>query len=54
MHALFTLRGGHTITGAPRFYSEFPSALRCRKHKVPAAGIAITEFDAEKQQLKLT
>ncbi len=51
---LFTLRGGHTITAALRDYSEFPSAVRCRKHKVPATGIAITEFDAEKQQLKLT
>lgn len=51
---LFTLKKGSTVTAALRDFSEFPSAAKCRKQKIPAAGIAIDEYDAEKQQIKLT
>lgn len=51
---LFTLKKGSTVTAALRDFSEFPSAAKCRKQKIPASGIAIDEYDAEKQQIKLT
>jgi len=36
-----------------RDLSSYPSAEKCRKRKIPAAGVAIDELDAEKQQIKL-
>lgn len=51
---LFTLKKGITITAALRDFTEFPSAAKCRKLKIPASGGAIEEYDAEKQQIKLT
>ncbi|HPT85711.1 MAG TPA: DNA topoisomerase (ATP-hydrolyzing) subunit A [Bacillota bacterium] len=50
---LFTLRSGHKLIAAVRDLSSYPSAEKCRKRKIPAAGVAIDELDAEKQQIKL-
>lgn len=50
---LFTLKEGQKLTAALRDFSAYPSASKCRKQKLPASGIALEEYDIEKQQVKL-
>jgi len=51
---LFTLKGGQKLTSVMTdFADKFKSAKSLKKIKIPAIGIAIDEYDAEKQQIQL-
>lgn len=51
---IFTLKGGQKLTSVlTDFADKFTSAKSLKKIKIPATGIAIDEFDAEKQQIQL-
>ena len=51
---LFTLKGGQKLTSVMTdFADKFKSAKSLKKIKIPATGIAIDEYDAEKQQIQL-
>ena len=52
--SLFTLKGGQKLTSVMTdFADKFKSAKSLKKIKIPAVGIAIDEYDAEKQQIQL-
>ena len=51
---IFTLKGGQKLVSVlTDFADKFTSAKSLKKIKIPATGIAIDEFDAEKQQIQL-
>ena len=49
---LFNLKKDQRLVAALRDYSAFPSAVKCRKLKLPATGMTLEEYDIEKQQVK--
>ncbi len=52
--SLFSLKGGQKITNVlVDFADKFKSSKSLKKIKIPATGIPIEEFDAEKQQIQL-
>ncbi len=51
---IFALKGGQKLAAVlTDFADKFTSAKSLKKIKIPATGIAIDEYDAEKQQIKL-
>ncbi len=51
---IFTLKGGQTLVDVLTDFSDkFTSSKSLKKIKIPATGIAIEEYDAEKQQIQL-
>ncbi len=51
---IFTLKGGQKLVDVLTDFSDkFTSSKSLKKIKIPATGIAIDEYDAEKQQIQL-
>ena len=52
--SIFTLKGGQKLVDVlVDFADKFTSSKSLKKIKIPATGIAIEEYDAEKQQIQL-
>ena len=52
--ALFTLRNGQKISECRTdFEGKFADIKKYRKNKLPAAGVKISEYDADSSQLKV-